>query len=334
MELDRHLIERKDFAAARRGYAPEEVDAHLREISDAVAELKQAQKSSTSLAGTAADQVRTIVAASEASAVAIQEKAEAEAKRITDDAARRARETRDKADLEATTHVERVSEATQKMLERAQSIDNELDTLIDSMRSGTTSLVDQLRGGAGSLQSELESIRRGLSDVRDARPEFDPALDLEEPPDKEASLGGLAPAGDGALADEVTAGDEVVTADDIEAPDEFGPTAVDEPVADTGYGAPSDLAEPAPSEVETYDEVEEDYGPELDTGVEAEVEAEPEPARPAATGSSSGSEGARLIALNMALNGTPREETAQYLSDNFDLEDQDQILDEVYARVG
>ncbi len=45
-------------------------------------------------------------------------------------------------------------------------------------------------------------------------------------------------------------------------------------------------------------------------------------------------EGARLIALNMALNGTPRDETARYLSQNFELDDQDALLDEVYARVG
>ena len=50
--------------------------------------------------------------------------------------------------------------------------------------------------------------------------------------------------------------------------------------------------------------------------------------------SGQGSVGARLIALNMALNGTPRNETARYLEENFDLDDQDSILDEVYARVG
>ena len=55
---------------------------------------------------------------------------------------------------------------------------------------------------------------------------------------------------------------------------------------------------------------------------------------PAASGGSEGAEGARLIALNMALNGTPRDETARYLEENFDLEEQDTILDEVYARVG
>lgn len=44
-------------------------------------------------------------------------------------------------------------------------------------------------------------------------------------------------------------------------------------------------------------------------------------------------EGARLIALNMALNGTPREETAHYLGANFSLRDADGLLDEVYASV-
>jgi hypothetical protein len=43
--------------------------------------------------------------------------------------------------------------------------------------------------------------------------------------------------------------------------------------------------------------------------------------------------GARVIALNMALNGSPREETARYLSENFELDDPGALLDEVYARV-
>jgi hypothetical protein len=44
-------------------------------------------------------------------------------------------------------------------------------------------------------------------------------------------------------------------------------------------------------------------------------------------------EGARLVALNMALNGTSREETDRYLSENFDLADRGGLLDEVYATV-
>ena len=44
-------------------------------------------------------------------------------------------------------------------------------------------------------------------------------------------------------------------------------------------------------------------------------------------------EGARLIALNMALNGTPREETERYLAENYDLANRQRLLDEVYASV-
>jgi DivIVA domain-containing protein len=81
----------------------------------------------------------------------------------------------------------------------------------------------------------------------------------------------------------------------------------------------------------------------------AQFEPEPEeqpaaaaaPAEPASSNGAAASngaddddtEGARLIALNMALNGTPREETAKYLEENFELSDAGGLLDEVYASV-
>jgi hypothetical protein len=56
--------------------------------------------------------------------------------------------------------------------------------------------------------------------------------------------------------------------------------------------------------------------------------------QPAAAGDEAGdAEGARLIALNMALNGTPREQTERYLTENFHLTDARGLLDEVYASV-
>jgi DivIVA domain-containing protein len=42
--------------------------------------------------------------------------------------------------------------------------------------------------------------------------------------------------------------------------------------------------------------------------------------------------GARLIALNMALDGTPREEAARYLAEHFALADPAALLDDVYSR--
>jgi hypothetical protein len=56
-----------------------------------------------------------------------------------------------------------------------------------------------------------------------------------------------------------------------------------------------------------------------------EPDPEPGPAAP---------EGARLLALKMALDGRPRAETASYLSENFELDDAEALLDEVYARAG
>jgi hypothetical protein len=70
---------------------------------------------------------------------------------------------------------------------------------------------------------------------------------------------------------------------------------------------------------------------------ERELEPEPlaaAPAPPAAAEPADGdAEGARLIALNMALNGQPREETDRYLADNFDLADRAQLLEEVYSSI-
>jgi len=60
----------------------------------------------------------------------------------------------------------------------------------------------------------------------------------------------------------------------------------------------------------------------------------PEPVRAPPTPSAEAHEGARLVALNMALSGTPRDETDRYLAENFAIEDRGAILDEVYAQVG
>jgi DivIVA domain-containing protein len=68
-----------------------------------------------------------------------------------------------------------------------------------------------------------------------------------------------------------------------------------------------------------------------DTAAEAEPLPEPEPV--AGNGAPGDDEaGARLIALNMALSGKSREETAAYLADHFRLADAEALLDDVYDR--
>jgi DivIVA domain-containing protein len=76
--------------------------------------------------------------------------------------------------------------------------------------------------------------------------------------------------------------------------------------------------------------------------LELEPEPEPEPAaepgpvlvdiEPAKDKRVDDDEAARLVALDMALGGTPREETAAYLAEHYALADPDKLLDDVYAR--
>ena len=44
--------------------------------------------------------------------------------------------------------------------------------------------------------------------------------------------------------------------------------------------------------------------------------------------------GARLVAMKMALEGTPREEVAAHLADVYGLSDSDALLDDVFTRAG
>ena len=96
--------------------------------------------------------------------------------------------------------------------------------------------------------------------------------------------------------------------------------------------------EPAPEPVPTYEppppppamepEPEPSYYASETTVVE---EFEAEPSSEADFGDDT--EGARLIALNMALNGTPREEVDRYLAENFELNDRAGLIEEVYTSV-
>jgi len=99
---------------------------------------------------------------------------------------------------------------------------------------------------------------------------------------------------------------------------ESGPPAAVTPE----WSEPEPAAEPAPAAPPVYEPEPLDELPEP----AAEFESGFEPGQ-------DDTEGARLIALNMALNGTPREETDKYLSENFALRNRAELLDEVYASV-
>jgi hypothetical protein len=103
------------------------------------------------------------------------------------------------------------------------------------------------------------------------------------------------------------------------------------------------LDEPLVEEASETAVIEEEPVTDAETKAEAEAAAEAEPAAEAAPladeeepeemEEGDDTEGARLIALNMALNGTPREETDKYLAENFEIPNRGRLLDEVYASV-
>jgi DivIVA domain-containing protein len=104
-----------------------------------------------------------------------------------------------------------------------------------------------------------------------------------------------------------------------------------------GSAIVSEEALPAPSDEAEFEAEAEAGDFEDDADVEEilyveEIEVEAEVGAGGADGDDD-TEGARLIALNMALNGTPREETDRYLAENFQLGDRTGLLDEVYASV-
>jgi DivIVA domain-containing protein len=292
--LERQTIEKKDFPIGRRGYDPDAVDSHLKKLADEVEQLKvSSRRRSETLASTASDQVRAIVEAAENSATEIQRQAEEEAHDIRAEASEEANATRSDATAQAREYVGKVSESTSVMLQRLDAMESELSALIESLRTGSN-----------RLSADLQLLENNLGEVRGA---------VEPRPRFEAEAGTAASAGSATPPGFAASGGSAAPAIEI-APAEHEEAAAAE---ETPAEEPSEVAAEPESFAGSASEPHEPV-----TEVDAPVgEGEDD------------TEGARLIALNMALNGTPREETDKYLSENFSLRDRSQLLDEVYASV-
>lgn len=327
MALDRQSIEKKDFPIARRGYDPEAVDAHLERLAGEVEDLKRqaaaagsgaaaptrSSGSPASLAIAASDQVRAIVEAAESSAAAIEAGAREEADRIRREAEAAARSTRDEAVDRSQEHVGAVSEATSLMLQRVDAMENEIGALVESLRTG-----------GNRLGADLSLLQGNLGDLYDAA----------------GAAGAGAPA---AAAAPAPAPVRPAAPEPARAPaPEPEPVAAEEPVRSLPP-IPEEAPDPSPhpeapivppglfTATEPVPPREERTGSVLDEPYEAAPAPEPAPA--AASGSEADIDGARLIALNMALNGASREETDAYLRDNFELPDRAALVDEAFATV-
>ncbi len=322
MALDRHNIVKKDFPLGMRGYDPDAVDAHLSGLADEIAAFKEeARRRNDTVAASASDRVRAIVEAAEQSAAEINRAAEDDAREIRDEATHEANATRENAEREAREYLDKVSASTNAMMERLSAMEQEMNAMVETVRTGS-----------GRLNADLQQLESGLSDVSSAiapRPQFvpdepaaaglsTPAADLYEPapvhePEPQQDLG-EAPAG----------------SEELQEP-QFGGRWSPQPLVENPGGDTPEAEAPEP-EAPAAESAPEPEAAELHSvvgdGGHSNGFDQPQPVQQGPD-----AEGARLIALNMALNGTPREETARYLSENFHLSDAGGLLDEVYASV-
>lgn len=161
MELDRGRIEKRDFAASRKGYDRDQVDEHLRAIAEAVEALKVAPQQG-SVAGVAAERVEAIVAAAEASAREIEERASTDA-----------REVRERAHADAAAHVKRAEDAADQLAARAAELQQQI--------SEAVAQIGALQAGVASMAGDLGAPAAVAT--REPEPEPEPARDPEPEPE-------------------------------------------------------------------------------------------------------------------------------------------------------
>jgi DivIVA domain-containing protein len=300
VDIDRQAIERRDFPITRRGYDPAAVDAHLRALANEIEDFKRERQDAgaeASLASTAGTQVHTIIAAAEAAAADIERQALASARTAREDADREAARTREQAIAQARAHIAAVAQAAAVLLERVGAMDAEVGALIDSLRTG-----------AGSLAGDLAAVEKNMGELYDAASGRassapDPQALSAKPP---APLPPIPP-----------------------------PEQPPEPPADPAASAP-----PRPRKAAAIPPLPAPSAPPGERT--ARAPSPPPPSRPPAAtapdaeateGEDGDLDGARLIALNMALNGESRADAERYLAENFRLVDRQKLIDEVYAAI-
>jgi DivIVA domain-containing protein len=299
--LDRQSIEKKDFPIGRRGYDPDAVDAHLAALAAEVDELKRsARRRNDSLAAAASEQVRSIVEAAESSAAEIQRQAEEDALDIRSEAGTEAQATREQATSQARDYVGDVSQSTTTMLQRLEAMQNELNALFDSLRTGSN-----------RLNADLQLLGTNLDEVRDAvapRPRFEPEAPAAASPEPAPP----APARASAI--------------------EPGESTRARPQSDgDGYG---ERAEPEYESAKLQGDALWDAQSPAPAASAGSLGGSAGGSSAGSAGGSEDAESARLVALNMALDGKSREETEQYLAEHFTLTDRRELVEDVYASFG
>jgi len=306
VDIDRQAIERRDFPISRRGYEPAAVDAHLRALASEIEQLQRERADGgpePSLATTAGSQVQSILAATEAAAADIEQQARESARTTREDADRDAAQTRAEAIERARAHVAAVSQATAALLERVGAMDSEVSALVES-----------LRGGANRLAADLAAVETNMGELYDAAA----GRSVTHAVAGEARSQPIVPAPPAPGPPAPSA-----SAQPIPPPPASGAAA---PPVKHAQTSPPPLSPPESAEPEAH------VDPEAPPPRQRIAGGSPTASTPAEPDSSD-LDSARLVALNMALNGDSREDAERYLAENFTLADRGKLIDEVFAAI-
>ncbi len=294
MDIDRQAIERRDFPIGRRGYDPAAVDAHLRALAAEFEELQRASAGGT--------QEPSLASTAASQVQSILKAAETAAADIERQAREGASSTREEADRDAErTREEAIRQAQAHVAAVAQATSVLLER-VSSMDGEVRALVESLRAGAGRLARDLAAVEANMGELYDAASGRLAAAGAERP-----TTGSAAPP-------RPAKAPEAQAADDVPGRPARPPSSA---------GASADPSPPPPSEAQAP-------AAQASPPAGAAPAAAPEGAPAAANGDL---DGARLIALNMALNGESRAEADRYLAENFQLADRQKLIDEVYAAI-
>jgi cell division septum initiation protein DivIVA len=223
--------------------------------------------------------------------------AEATAAELERDAQEGAHTTREEADRDAArTREEAIAQARSHVAAVAQATAVLLER-VAAMDAQVSTLIDSVRTGADRLAADLSAVEKNMSELYDAA--------------------------SGQAATRAVAGEPAQ-------PSVPAPPAPTHPAPQLGGHAPAPPGPPpASGAAAPHVRAAQDEPPPLSPAEVAEPDVHIDPEAP----ESGDLDGARLIALNMALNGESREDADRYLAENFQLADRGKLIDEVYAAI-
>jgi DivIVA domain-containing protein len=213
---------------------------------------------------------------------------------IESQALEHARSVRDAADQDAERTREQAVERARAHVAAIEQSTAALLTRVQSMDGEVGKLIENLRAGAGRLAGDLGALERSMGELYDAASGRTLPVAAASP----------APAGQEAAASRPPPERASQPQGAAQAPEQ---QTREDPAAQARQQQPPEQPAAAP----------------------------PAAQAPPQSGSTGGGDldGARLIALNMALNGESREDTDRYLAQNFELADRGKLVDEVYAAI-